>query len=124
MNLFEAMLVGHLAGDYILQNRWMALNKEKRIGPLAVHSAVYAACVAAFALPVQTLPMGGILLIFISHMVLDRRSLVRWWMREVNGIEAGSPEEPFLKIAIDQGFHIIILALVAYASMLGFIAPA
>ena len=115
MNLFEAMLVGHLTGDYILQTRWMALNKEKKIGPLAVHSAVYSASVFLFAWPVQMMPVAAVLLVFVSHAILDRRAFVRWWMRHVSGIRENQPESPFVRTIIDQGFHIIVLALAAYA---------
>lgn len=38
-----ALLVFHWFGDFILQTRWMANNKSKRLDALALHVAVYTA---------------------------------------------------------------------------------
>lgn len=38
MTLFECLLVGHLVGDYLLQNGWMAEGKTTRWVPLLVHT--------------------------------------------------------------------------------------
>lgn len=117
MNLFESLLVGHLIGDYILQTRWMAQYKEKKVEALLVHSAVYAICVFIFAWPVQRMPAAAVLLVFLSHVLIDQRLLVRWWMKHVSGCQEYQPEAPYLRVVIDQGFHIMVLALVAYASL-------
>ncbi len=42
-------LVGHLVGDYLVQNDWMALNKKKSMLPCLVHCAIWATCVVLFA---------------------------------------------------------------------------
>ena len=42
-------LIGHLVGDYLLQNDWMALNKKKQHLPCLVHCFIWALCVCGFA---------------------------------------------------------------------------
>lgn len=107
MNLFNWLLVGHLVGDFLLQTSWMAGHKASRWTPLLVHCAVYTAAVGILALPAGGLSPAGIALVFISHVVIDRRTLVNFWAQKVTG----AADTGWLKIMVDQTLHILVLAL-------------
>ncbi len=107
MNLFNWLLVGHFVGDYIFQTRWMAEKKAKDILPLIVHSIVYTTTLALFALIAGGLTWWGIGLILICHIILDQRAFVDFWAAKVNG----NTNIDWLKIILDQSWHILIIAL-------------
>jgi hypothetical protein len=89
-NVFICLLFGHLFGDYFFQNDWMAQNKKKKTfdGIIAciTHCSVYTFIVAAFlmAFGVIISPLQ-IVLIFLSHYILDRYNLIDTWC-DINGI--------------------------------------
>ena len=39
--MFPIILIGHLIGDYLFQNNWMALNKKDHLLPVVVHACIY-----------------------------------------------------------------------------------
>lgn len=103
-------LVGHLVGDYLVQNDWMALNKKKSDLHCLVHVLSYTLCVWACTLwPWWTLP-----LVAIPHYLIDRTQFVMWFMR-VTGKEkfAQPPMSPWSLIAVDNTFHAVCLWLTA-----------
>jgi hypothetical protein len=61
-------LVGHMVGDYLLQNDWMAQNKKQRSFPCVVHCALWASAVSLFA-GWGPLPW---LFLFLLHFAQDR----------------------------------------------------
>ena len=108
-DLLSWLLVGHMAGDYLFQTRWMAERKATSMSALTAHSAVYACAVWLASLP--ALPWKGlspfcVLLVFASHAVIDRPGLVRWWRRYVT-----KSEKEWLGIMTDQALHVVFLAL-------------
>lgn len=107
MELFDWLLVGHVVGDFILQTRWMAEKKAKEILPLFIHAAVYTITLALFALLANGLSWLGIGLIFVCHLILDQRNFVDFWSAKVNG----NTNTDWLKITLDQAWHILILGL-------------
>lgn len=109
MSPFDILLVGHLIGDYLFQTSWMAANKAKRWGPLLAHVFVYTSTVYAISFGFGGLSIPGILLIFVSHLLLDRRTFVEWWVTRI--MRAPDGESRWLMIVVDQIFHIIFLAL-------------
>lgn len=108
MELFDWLLVGHLVGDFILQTRWMADKKASELLPLLTHAAVYTVTVTLFASLENGLSWWGIGSIFISHVILDQRAFVDYWAAKING----NTDIDWLKITLDQAWHILILALV------------
>lgn len=106
VNLFSFLLVGHLVGDFLFQTSWMALNKDKQFTPLLVHSLIYTVTVALFALPAEGLSIAAMALVFLGHLVIDRRLLVDFWLKNI----LRSPDLPWLKIVQDQVWHVLILA--------------
>ena len=107
MNLFTWLLVGHLVGDYILQTRWMAEGKASKWLPLVVHAAVYTICVYLLALADKGLSWPAAGFVFLAHIVLDRRRFIQFWTSRITG----SREVLWLNIAVDQAWHIVVLAV-------------
>ncbi len=104
---FAWLLVGHLVGDFLLQNRWMAEGKTARWLPLLVHSTVYTITVTVFAMAAGGLTWRGVLIVFLAHLVLDRRVFVNWWAKNITQAQ----DVPWLIIMVDQSWHIVILTL-------------
>ncbi|MGD0153180.1 MAG: DUF3307 domain-containing protein [Thermacetogeniaceae bacterium] len=110
MTLFDCLLVGHLIGDFLLQNRWMAENKSTHFLPLLVHTAVYTAAVSLMALIAGGLSWQGITLIFLTHFLLDRRGIVAFWTRYITV----SNSSPWLVTMIDQTWHVVVLVIAVF----------
>lgn len=112
MNTLLLAIIGHLVGDYLLQNDWMALNKKKRTLPCAVHCGLWTIAVCAFAgwwawwVP----PV-----LFAAHFAQDRTGLVVWWMTRVNRQTqfVSGPCAPWSIIVVDNVWHIVSLYAVA-----------
>lgn len=84
--IYFQLLLGHLVGDYLLQNRWMALNKAKYtlIGWTAalVHCIIYTAAVCVF---MGIFDWYWIIIVFLSHFLIDKFSLGELYMNKVKG---------------------------------------
>lgn len=74
-------LIGHLIGDYLLQNDWQALNKKANTtkGWLAclVHCILYTVVVCACT---GWWKPHLIFLVFLSHFPIDKTYIVAWFM--------------------------------------------
>ncbi len=108
MTPYEILLAAHLIGDFILQTNWMAVNKTVKWPALLTHVTIYTFIVAlATRLFAVNLSIWGLLFIFVSHLILDQRTLVRWWVRSV--MRAAGPEYEWLPVMVDQIFHLLVL---------------
>lgn len=100
--VFIAMLVGHHLGDYLLQTTWQVEHKGDRggIGWLAAagHAASYTAAtvtttlVASLVLDVHPTPLGfliGQLFSAATHLVIDRRFTLEWFIEQVDKVIPG-----------------------------------
>jgi len=101
------LIAGHLIGDFLLQNKWMSENKEKKLPPLLIHSAVYTAAVFSLSLAEGGISVLSALLIFIAHIILDKRRFVRWWCKNITK----SYPQATLAVMTDQAWHIAALVL-------------
>lgn len=108
MNLFESLLIGHLVGDFLLQNRWMAENENRRLSPLLLHCLVYTLAIYFFSRPAGGISLIALAVVYFSHALLDQRQVVQWWMEKITR----SADIKWLHVAADQTFHILILAAV------------
>ena len=85
-DLFIAALLGHLVGDYLLQTKYMALNKSEvgwaGIVPCTVHVSVYTTAVCAFWWTIDPLLVA---LVFVPHWIIDRWSLATPWLKMIRG---------------------------------------
>ena len=106
MNLFSWLFIGHLVGDFLLQNRWMANEKAANITPLLTHAIIYTLSVSAFAQFSGGISLTASLIILLSHALLDRRGFTNYWLRVVNKSE----DLLWLNIVSDQCWHLLILA--------------
>lgn len=113
MILFNYLFIGHLIGDFLFQTNWMAMNKSKKWFPLLTHCVVYTLMIFSLAFfGGFTLPLSAIGLIFVSHVILDKRVFVEWWVRTIMGSSGDASN--WLLVVVDQVFHILILAAVAH----------
>lgn len=80
--MFERILLGHLVGDYLLQNQWMALSKSKNTwnGWFAafIHCALYTLAVCLF---MQNFDWLWIVVVFNSHFWIDKFALAEKYKR-------------------------------------------
>ena len=80
------MVLGHLLGDYLLQNEWMALNKSKYNlnGWLAafIHCILYTLAVCLF---MMNFDLIWIVVVFLSHFPIDKFSLAEKYMHYIKG---------------------------------------
>ena len=114
MNLFSWLLIGHFIGDWLLQNDEMA--RGKRSGLFSPHCIVHCAIYSLTQLAVLwyyaphfsvTPPYFLFLIgIFVSHWIIDATNLAAHW-----GKWFKQTDTAFVRIVVDQTFHLITLAL-------------
>jgi hypothetical protein len=123
VELFAVFVVSHLAGDFILQTEFQALNKHGGLGrnrvrrrALAGHALTYTAC---YVPALVWLAGGGLsapgvvataLAVGVPHGLQDDGRVMRWWMRAVKHTEPGPG---VLAMAVDQSFHLVALLVLA-----------
>lgn len=114
MTLFMWLLIGHLIGDWMLQNDWMARCKRGRWWSLECisHCFVYAlsVLVALWIGTRWTIPSSQLLtafvLLLVSHWLIDGLNLAGWWGRFIN-----QTENEGVRIVVDQTMHVLVLGL-------------
>lgn len=99
-NVLVWAVVIHVIIDWLFQTDWMAVNKTSLSHPAAwVHSGMHAA---------------GLLLVFpwylalgvgLSHLLIDTRHPVGWWIRNVKRMPKSTPTYTHVEIWLDQIFH-------------------
>lgn len=99
-------IVVHLIADWLLQNDWMAVHKVDLRHPAAwVHSGIHTLGLCLlFSWPVA-------LLIGITHLLIDTRIPLLWWMRRVKQVPKDA-RLPIVETWLDQVMHITVLATV------------
>jgi hypothetical protein len=117
MSQFDLLLVAHLIGDFLFQTKWMADNKASRWIPLLTHVTVYTFVIAVFGWMSGGLSYWGLALIYVGHIILDRRTFVDFWVRRIQ--MAIGPEKLWLGIVTDQIFHLILIILAIYMTSVG-----
>lgn len=101
---FEAALMLHLIGDWLLQNEWMSVNKVRLSHPAAwVHSGIHGVLLGL------VFGWAGGITLGLLHLVIDSRIPVRWWFKLFKKCEK-SPDLPILLIGCDQAMHLICIA--------------
>jgi len=87
-DIWFRLILGHLVGDYLLQNNWMALNKKKRFDAAIIHCNIYTMAIfGCLNLHVQSFWWGVLIYasIFLSHFVFDKFDIVEWWLEKIGG---------------------------------------
>jgi hypothetical protein len=83
-DFFATLVLGHLIGDFLLQNKWMAMNKSASHFKCFIHCVLYTLAVTATTWPT----IHGWLwssFIFLSHYPIDRWSLADKWLDFIGG---------------------------------------
>ena len=117
MDTFNWLVIGHLVGDWLLQNDWMAQGKKRGFFTTAglVHYTIYTLAVVAFLWlsPQDTVGLGIYLIvggiIFFTHWIIDSTRIVEYWIQTFKQSNIS-----IMRIMVDQTFHILVLALIAY----------
>jgi len=82
------MVLGHLVGDYWLQQMWMALNKRRTFDAVLSHCTAYTFCIILALYP-ELSKLGVIknifltFLIFGSHWIFDGTDLLEKMLRKL-----------------------------------------
>lgn len=108
-NTLLLAIIGHLVGDYLLQNDWMALHKKKSSFRCAIHCALWATSVVLFS---GFHPATWITL-FVTHFIQDRTGIILWWMKQIGQEQfATGPCAPWSIIVVDNVWHIVTIVAV------------
>jgi hypothetical protein len=125
--VFAVFLVCHVAGDFLLQTDWQAVNKRGGLSRnrearralfshVAVYTLVFVPAVVWIATEKSVLAIALLPVIFIPHLIQDDTRVLILWNRIV---KRSSPVPgDYLYMAIDQSFHVLFLfgtALLAVA---------
>ena len=82
------MLLGHLCGDYLLQNGYLAKNKSNNdlAGWLAafIHCILYTFSVCLF---MWNFHLIWIAVVFCSHFFIDKFAFGKWYLKHIKGLE-------------------------------------
>jgi hypothetical protein len=113
MNTFAWLVLGHLLGDWILQNDWMARGKKRQLLGVAglVHAAGYTLTILGACWlsgyrsrhPTFYLALGSA--VFLSHWLIDGTRFVDRWMRLYRQTDV-----PEVRLMVDQTLHVLVLA--------------
>jgi hypothetical protein len=119
VEVFAVLVLSHLVGDFLLQTDWQASLKEGGLGPdpvrrraLRNHIATYTASFlpALIWIASETSVAKAVLIaivIAVPHWIQDDGRLLNAWMVLVKGTVA--EEAPWVRIAVDQSFHLVFL---------------
>lgn len=102
-------LVGHLVGDYLIQNDWMALNKKSSTLHCSVHCALWSLSVLLFT----QWYWAWFPILFVGHFIQDRTSIVNRYMDFIGQKQFAKNLGPWSIIVVDNTFHIVFLWCVA-----------
>jgi Protein of unknown function (DUF3307) len=102
-------IVGHLVGDYLVQNDHLALNKKTSSAICAVHCAIWTVCVLFFG----WWPWWTAIPLFVAHYIQDRTYIVGWWMDTIGQHEFRTGIcSPWSIIVVDNVLHILTLWII------------
>lgn len=111
MDPLSCGIIGHLLGDILLQNDWMASNKkkDKQWLPCAIHCSIYTLATFICMLPSGvhwTLPA----FVGILHYPIDRTDTISRYMELIGQREfKKAPFSPWSTILVDNSVHMIVL---------------
>jgi hypothetical protein len=123
MNMFTCLLLGHLLGDWLLQNDWMARGKKEGLFTLPgmTHFTTYTAMILTVFWLVNNLEVDFItsciagIIIFVSHWLIDATDVVQGWMHFY-----GQSDREMVRVMVDQTLHLLALGLLPFLPLFGF----
>jgi len=115
MTLFEKLFIAHFVADWLLQTEWQALNKGRSYRALFSHIGIYSLVMlgvlaASFGFRNWTV-YGMVGMLAVTHSILDHGGFVAGFMKTFRLVVNRDPER-WLSMAVDQVFHILLIALV------------
>lgn len=103
-------IIGHMVGDYLLQNDAMVAGKKRSSLICAMHCFFWTLAVLAFS----RWPWWTFAPLFVTHFAQDRTNFVAWYMRfNAQVAFAKPPLAPWSIIVVDNTFHLVALAIIA-----------
>lgn len=107
--IFLLLIVGHAVGDFLLQTSWQAENKSRIWKALITHGLVYSIVVYLLTLMAGGISLISISVIFLSHVLLDKGNIVKWWLKTIKKEHTDNAQIRFL---VDQSLHVLVLLIV------------
>jgi hypothetical protein len=107
------LIAAHLAGDFLLQNDWMAARKQHSSLVCTVHVGVYMLGFVALAV-LGLLAWAACALIAAQHWIQDRTSGAAVYMHLMGQKEFAARLGPWSVIVVDQSLHLVWIALVLF----------
>jgi len=106
--MFASVFMGHLVGDYLLQNDWLAKNKKTSSFACFLHCWIYTLTVGIFAW--GSLGTYSLCIILATHFLIDRGVWLKTVLR-VTGKKAflEPPMFPWSYIIVDNILHLLVL---------------
>lgn len=115
LKLFIVLYIGHKIADYLLQTDYQAINKVNSWKALFIHCFIYTTVLMIMGyIFVGYFSWAAIFIIFVSHIIIDRRVVITWWAINIKKMsntdnDAAKPT----MIELDQAFHYIIIFIVS-----------
>lgn len=100
INIILVLITAHVFGDYVFQSPYIAESKNKNLYILLVHCWIYTTCVWIALTIMNRLNLVAILVVFISHSILDYS---KSYIERKIGVKA---------YALDQILHYVVLLIV------------
>ena len=108
---FVAVLAVHWLGDFVLQSRWMSVNKSKRIDALSLHAMTYTGTLLLGSGVILGLRQIGLVVLFVGangvlHFATDfvtSRITSHLWCQQ-------REHDFFVMVGLDQLIHQVTLA--------------
>lgn len=112
-DVFAQILLGHLAGDYLVQSKTMAMRKTEKgmIGCTwcVCHCGIYSLTVCVL---LWNFSLWIFALVFLTHFPMDRWSLASKWLNLIKGRDVLSAYESREKYReIDIAFSCLVYAV-------------
>ena len=101
-------IIGHLVGDYLLQNDWMASGKKRSSIICLIHCCIWTGAVMWFA---GWSGNAAALVLLTTHFIQDRTNIIKFWMTDINRQPKfyEPPMAPWSIIVVDNVWHIVAI---------------
>ena len=123
VEVFAALVVCHLVGDYLLQTDWQALHKRGGLGPdplarralfshIVTYTLAFVPALVWLADDIGAWAIATAALIAVPHWIQDDGRLLTVYIEKVKGVEAAANRS--VAAAADQSFHFVVLLLTSF----------
>ncbi|WP_215192997.1 DUF3307 domain-containing protein [Exiguobacterium sp. s95] len=116
VELFIVLYIAHKIADYLFQTNNQALNKTQKWIPLLIHCVIYTLILTVLPyLILGFISWSAIIVIFITHVILDKGEFLNLWAKKIKRIE--NPNDTTVKLAmfeLDQAFHYLVIFFVSF----------